>query len=192
MVLRRGAPLPSDDSSSDEEDAFSALSRKGRKGHKILTNDGNKPKAPDGFIAEDKDDQNTEGKVKSDGSSSTKRHHHISSARQAKMNALLQELQSEKSPSATGSGRTWEPDKKGSFVRPGEEHLTTNVFVGNLAPSVTEEELTEAFRQFGEQVFSLRFLFFASKAIFSLWENVFENPNVRMYALFTKPLTSNL
>jgi len=42
------------------------------------------------------------------------------------------------------------PDKMGSFVQPGEEHLTTNIFVGNLAPVSTEEELTEAFRQFGK------------------------------------------
>jgi len=42
------------------------------------------------------------------------------------------------------------PQKKGSYVEPGMEHLTTNLFVGNLDPMTTEEELTDVFRQFGE------------------------------------------
>jgi RNA recognition motif-containing protein len=33
--------------------------------------------------------------------------------------------------------------------------LTTNIFVGNLDPCTTEEELTEAFRQFGKIVSNL-------------------------------------
>jgi U2-associated protein SR140 len=40
----------------------------------------------------------------------------------------------------------------GSFVQPGEEHLTTNIFAGNLAPSITEEQMTDLFRQFGEDI----------------------------------------
>ena len=31
-----------------------------------------------------------------------------------------------------------------------EEQLTTNLYVGNLDPSVTEEQLTELFRQYGD------------------------------------------
>ncbi|ACI64891.1 predicted protein, partial [Thalassiosira pseudonana CCMP1335] len=38
----------------------------------------------------------------------------------------------------------------GSYVEPGQEHLTTNIFVGNLDPMSTEEELTDVFRQFGD------------------------------------------
>ena len=41
----------------------------------------------------------------------------------------------------------------GSYVEPGMEHLTTNLFVGNLDPTTTEEELTDAFRQFGKDSF---------------------------------------
>jgi len=85
------------------------------------------------------------------------------------MDALLQELQSTK-PSdpatATNSGNHdfssvldssnyyhadhAPPVKMGSYVEPGQEHLTTNIFVGNLDPMTTEEELTDAFRQFGD------------------------------------------
>ena len=42
------------------------------------------------------------------------------------------------------------PEKRGSFVEDGEEFSTTNMFVANLSPSVTEEALTELFSQFGE------------------------------------------
>jgi len=67
-----------------------------------------------------------------------KRHHKPSDSRKAKMDALIQELEAEKDqiPKKT---RRFVPDKKGSFVDPGEEHLTTNIFVGNLAPSIAEE-----------------------------------------------------
>ena len=70
--------------------------------------------------------------------SSMKRHHKPSDARKAKMDALLQELESEKDQIPKKS-RRFIPEKKGSFVEPGEEHLTSNLFVGNLAPSIAEE-----------------------------------------------------
>ena len=108
--------------------------------------------------------------------SSMKRHHKLSHHRKQKMDAILQELKVETLPEAGHHSRggggyrgrereregrgerqsfslsasQFEPEKKGSFVEPGEEHLTTNIFVGNLAPSITEEELTDLFRQFGE------------------------------------------
>ena len=102
--------------------------------------------------------------------SSNKRHHHKSSARAAKMDTLLQELeQTSKSAAAatatSSSGplsssaaehrnlqshsRGPPPDKMGSFVSIEEEPFTTNIFVGNLSPLTTEEQLTEIFRQFG-------------------------------------------
>ena len=50
-----------------------------------------------------------------------------------------------------GSSNRFAPDKKGSYVEPGMEHLTSNLFVGNLDPMTTEEELTDCFRQYGER-----------------------------------------
>lgn len=49
----------------------------------------------------------------------------------------------------------------GSYVEPGQEHLTTNIFVGNLDPCTTEEELTDVFREFGEIYFVETFFIFA-------------------------------
>jgi RNA recognition motif-containing protein len=81
------------------------------------------------------------------------------------MDALLQELEAEKNSKRSSSnnsqfnqynnnndqrGGQFVPEKKGSFVEPGEEKLTSNLFVGNLAPSITEEDLSNLFSQFGE------------------------------------------
>ena len=66
-----------------------------------------------------------------------KRHHKPNDDRKAKMDALLEELEAEKDKVSKGPHR-FVPEKKGSFVDPSEEHLTTNIFVGNLAPSITE------------------------------------------------------
>ena len=78
------------------------------------------------------------------------------------MDALLQELEQEKKhvdrsnlPRPGNQHRHFEPIKKGSFVEPGEEYITTNIFVGNLAPTLTEEEVTDLFRQFGRQTHAL-------------------------------------
>jgi len=82
--------------------------------------------------------------------SSMKRHHKPSDIRKAKMDALLQELEAEKDEIPRNSKR-FVPEKKGSFVVAGEEHLTSNLFVGNLAPSIAEEDLSNLFSQFGEK-----------------------------------------
>lgn len=91
------------------------------------------------------------------------------------MDALLQELQTTQPSDAASAavhredayygsihdgdsfyerdgGSNFAPQKKGSYVEPGMEHLTTNLFVGNLDPMTTEEELTDVFRQFGEDI----------------------------------------
>lgn len=81
--------------------------------------------------------------------SSMKRHHKPSDSRKAKMDALIQELEAEKDQQIPKKTRRFVPEKKGSFVDPGEEHLTTNIFVGNLAPSIAEEDLSHLFSQFG-------------------------------------------
>jgi len=72
------------------------------------------------------------------------------------MDALLLELEAEKERVAhrqqdarRAGGRT-EHRNRGSHVDEGDELITTNIFVGNLAPSITEEQMTDLFRQFGE------------------------------------------
>ena len=157
MVQRRGKPAlkgfggdGSSSSSDSDDDAFAAMSKKKKKKPRISISD--------------------DVKQQTETASSTKRHHHVNAARQAKMDSLLQELQTAK-PSDPSTSRVggddyygttiesesyygrvdrYAPTKKGSYVEPGMEHLTTNLFVGNLDPLTTEEELTDAFRQFGE------------------------------------------
>lgn len=82
----------------------------------------------------------------------------MSGSRKAKMDALLQELEQDKKlPAAKDrSQQLYVPHKKGSFVEPGQEHFTTNIFVGNLARHLTEEEVTNVFRQFGRILFSVQ------------------------------------
>jgi len=112
--------------------------------------------------------------------SSNKRHHFQNQQRAARMDALIQDLKGISSSSAKkdrgddyyggggggnhgGGGGIGHgshhpdqyhsrnlPDKMGSYVMPGEEHSTTNVFVGNLSPLTTEEQLTDIFSQFGD------------------------------------------
>ena len=151
---RGGAPPSSDESSSDEDDPFSRLSRKKKKvtkncsgtisSTKKAVNDETK-----GALNPDVSSASPPESTPKAETSSNKRHHFHSTARAAKMEALLQELQETSANPKPASERP-PPDKMGSFVMPGEEQFTTNIFVGNLAPITTEEELTEVFRQFGE------------------------------------------
>ena len=151
MIRRRGGPPQEEESSSEEEgDAFSALSSQ-----------NNKTKAPAAKpkTATDTTAASTENNITTKppaslpvkNTSSMKRHHGMTDSRKAKMDALLQELQVDNA-SASQRQRSFVPEKKGSFVQPGEEHLTTNIFVGNLAPSITEEMMIDLFRQFGEDL----------------------------------------
>lgn len=127
---RKGNPLEVD-SSSDEEDAFSALSRKTSK----------PSSSQDEASAKQESSGDNKGKKESDAkelpvstTSSNKRHHKTNDdSRKAKMDALLQELEAEKSRrpiSVHDRNRGFVPEKIGSFVAPGEEYLTTNIFVG--------------------------------------------------------------
>ena len=152
-------PTANSDSSSDEDDTFSAFNRKKskkgkrtpvqlsiersqKKGKSSLSKSGNSIKNEEAL--------NTEGVRTNIGdTSSNKRQYFQSSARGAKMDALLQELQETSTSVTTSSAERAPLDKMGSFVTPDEEPYTTNIFVGNLAPVTTEEELTEIFRQFG-------------------------------------------
>eukprot|EP00980_Cylindrotheca_fusiformis_P004996 scaffold1062_cov130-Cylindrotheca_fusiformis.AAC.2 len=57
------------------------------------------------------------------------------------MDALLEELaaeQKDRPPERSARHDRFVPDKKGSYVSPEEENITTNMFVGNLAPTITE------------------------------------------------------
>lgn len=158
MIRRRGVEPSEDEQSSSDEDAFSALSQK-TKNMVGKKSDGSDRKAPPSSeTSADLSHQNIPAKLPIANTSSMKRHHGASDIRRAKMEALLQYMQADKESVESGSGHygpassrdRFVPDKKGSFVEPGEEHLTTNIFVGNLDPTITEEEVTELFRQFGE------------------------------------------
>ena len=146
MIRRRG-PAPEQDgsSSSEGEDAFATLSRKNAKRAKPGEEDNQPSEGLMGDMRKEAPKQILPVSL----TSSMKRHHKPSDTRKAKMDALLQELEAEKGRSPRDSHR-FVPEKRGSFVDPSEEHLTTNIFVGNLAPSITEEALADLFKQFGE------------------------------------------
>ena len=188
MRHRTKSQVSSDDSSSDD-DVFSALSRKktvrkkattasskttsdsqresftinktsSQKYKEVRTTQamsntnaiGSEAKAPDGAV---------KGTVAGTSSetSSNKRHHHQSSQRAAKMDALLQELQETPIVEASATSANI-PEKTGSYCFPGEEHSTTNIFVGNLSPLTTEEQLTSIFKQFGAFLLIFRLISF--------------------------------
>ena len=158
MIRRRGHGPEGDASSSDdEEDAFSALSKKVHAKKKAksapLTCDATTKRNREEKIRESNVTAAESSVVESKSgvrefsscdrpqmtvTSSIKRHHKPNDTRKAKMDALLQELEAKKNelPKTT---KRFVPEKKGSFVVPGEEHLTSNLFVGNLAPSIAEE-----------------------------------------------------
>ena len=158
-MIRRGRPEhEEEESSSDEEDAFSALSRRGNNKRLKPNNSGNNDRTITPATTQNGSGGKTDSSKKQQQqqqqqpkqvlpislTSSMKRHHKPNEVRKAKMDALLQELEAEKNSKAPTRKEQQQhyhrfvPDKKGSFVDPSEEHLTTNIFVGNLAPSITE------------------------------------------------------
>ena len=133
MVIRRAAPPTEESSSSDEEDAFSALAGKNKAQSPAVNDVKALPIVPA-------------------TTSSMKRHHvMMSDTRKAKMDAILQDLEVETDQAV----RKPTPVVKGSFVQPGEEHVTTNIFVSNLCPSLSEAQLRQLFSQIGP-LFSLK------------------------------------
>ena len=148
MIRRRGQGPEEEESSSDEDDAFAVLSKKDPKKVNVgssANNTNSKSSVPKESLEESRSLRLPISK-----SSSMKRHHKPSEARKANMDALIEELEAEKNQIPNKSNR-FVPEKKGSFVEPGQEYLTTNLFVGNLAPSLTEEDLSTLFSQFGEK-----------------------------------------
>lgn len=157
MIRRRGgAPSQEQESSSDDEDVFSALSLRTTRQQApadAKQKDETLMSSPVSNTVET--GTSTTAKHKASlpiisKTSSMKRHHGSSDSRKAKMEAVLQQL--EVDTACSSNKRPFVPEKMGSFVQPGEEHLTTNIFVGNLAPSITEEQMTDLFRQFGEDI----------------------------------------
>jgi hypothetical protein len=174
---RGGAPEP-ESSSSDEEDAFSALARKAPK-KSTVSNKKQKTTTSVVLLAQKQQPMPSETELPASSepsqkpelssttqeqklaastvtTSSMKRHHvTLTDARKLKMDALLEELEHEKIRSHSKNQPHQQPTR-GSFVQPGEENSTTNLFVGNLSPSITEEQLTDLFSQFGEKRVSRR------------------------------------
>jgi U2-associated protein SR140 len=155
---RKGAPPPEsgDTSSSEEDEFFATLKKKSRMGKPddedafnstkvFMPTSCEATKLDSGAVTITKKDP-----VKASITSSMKRHHGaISSSRKAKMDALLQELNAE-TTMLSKHPRPSNQRVSGSFVQPGEENITTNLFVGNLAPHLTEEQVYDVFVQFGE------------------------------------------
>jgi hypothetical protein len=170
-----GAPQP-EESSSDEEDAFAKMpSRKNTKDKIEMAKIKEEPNDEPFAAIQSSTGSSKEATVAGASTSTTttmptsqptvpafsatvtssmKRHHSVlSDTRKAKMDALLIELEESKRK-ACRTPRSREV--KGSFVESGEEHVTTNIFVGNLPFSMTEERLTDLFQQFGEILLVLK------------------------------------
>lgn len=142
---RATVPVEEEESSDSDSDVFATLSK-----DKANNDVPKKKKRP-------------APKIQFSTLSSNKRHHGAkSSERQLKMDAVLEELKMAKIPStnnstarpSTHSNRT----STGSFVDPEHEHTTTNVFVGNLPPTVNESVVAEFFSAFGEKKVALQLL----------------------------------
>lgn len=148
MIRRRGQEVE-EDSSSEEEDAFTALSRKNGKGAKRTKIDSGTAAASTSSLPTKKSNTlpATNPSLESSSAnskvavakastlpmavtSSMKRHHKPNDTRKAKMDALLLELEIEKGKQKNRDPKHFVPEKKGSFVQPGEEKLTSNLFVG--------------------------------------------------------------
>lgn len=167
-MRRRGGPPQNagggdgDDSASSDDDIFTKLARKNSKKKKAaaMAKSVEQPSelgispavvgASTGSAS-----TATEAALPLTTTSSMKRHHkEMSGTRKRKMDSLLQELEQEKKQITNRRGsdhRDFVPVKKGSFVQAGEEGTTTNIFIGNLSPTLSEEEVTDLFRQFGRK-----------------------------------------
>jgi len=168
--------MPFSDSEDSDEDAFAALSRrkanKRKKKNKSQEASEKKvepkenDKVNDRTVANDGDNATTTAPSASNLSNTRKRHYNTTNAgRKSKMDALLQELQTErvekekvrKKRSSSDNYQHQHHQQQqqrqsyGSFVQPEHEDITTNLFVGNLAPTIAEEELSTVFGQFGTQ-----------------------------------------
>jgi hypothetical protein len=152
MIRRRGAPQD-EEPSSEEEDAFSSLALKTKKKEtpqQVLELASNKTSTNTSSNSDIRErDEAGSLPIVPSTTSSMKRHHGVmSDSRKAQMDALIQELKGEKT-STPRYNREFAPEKKGSYVEPGEEQYTTNLFVGNIAPHLTEPQIVGLFERFG-------------------------------------------
>mmetsp|Transcript_13071 Transcript_13071/g.20312 ORF Transcript_13071/g.20312 Transcript_13071/m.20312 type:complete len:671 (-) Transcript_13071:54-2066(-) len=149
MIRRRGAnPHESSSSDDDNDDVFTTLSKKQKtKSDDIKSTNAKTPKHDGGLNQEALP-------IVLSTTSSMKRHHvAMSNSRKAQMEALIQELEAEKIHNNVGINQRSQgfvPEKRGSYVEPGDELRTTNLFVGNLAPNLTEDQITKCFSRFGD------------------------------------------
>jgi RNA recognition motif-containing protein len=169
MRRHRSGAAQQEESSSDEEDAFEKMPSRKNKKAKIKEEPSATTQSVTGSSKEARaagastttsttmpPSQSSIPALSATVTSSMKRHHSVSSdTRKAKMDALLTELEEAKQKVR----RTPYPhprEARGSFVEAGEEHLTTNIFVDKLPPTMTEERLTDLFQQFGETLLVLK------------------------------------
>jgi U2-associated protein SR140 len=160
----------SSSSSEDEEDVFNKTKVNKRQSNSISSNNsGNcsSKKLPEkeDFIRMTnmcQNDKNNTNKhtIIATGTSHTKRHHyqnHPNSSRAAKMEAMIHQLEMDSQDVQRGnissSHRRDNVSKslsQGSYcINAYEEQITTNIFVGNLSPLITEEDLHQIFSQYG-------------------------------------------
>jgi RNA recognition motif-containing protein len=140
MIRRRAAPQE-ESSDEDDIDMFAKLPKE-----QPIPGAARSSTAP----SNDDSHEHPSLPVVSSMTSSMKRHHvALSNTRKKQMDALIQELETEKS-AVRREPRGLVPDKRGSYVEPEDEHRTTNLFVGNLAPTLTEEAIIEVFARFGD------------------------------------------
>lgn len=155
-----------DNDDDDEDDVFSALSRK-RSKKKAKVDASKQPQPSNNDQTQDnpgvaasatgKDPPGTlETPVVASTTSSMKRHHKpLADHRRAKMEETLAELQFHQQTESLSSRQQNREKKRrhggggGSYVEPGQEHVTTNIFVSNLATNLTEEALHKVFGSFG-------------------------------------------
>jgi U2-associated protein SR140 len=124
-------------------------------------------------------------------SSSTKRHHYQNpnSSRAAKMEALIQQLEMDSqdlrkvnhasavAPS-TSLRDAVKSTTKGSYcINAHEEQTTTNIFVGNLSPLITEEDLYQVFSQYGA-LYSVKIMWPRTTTKTSFLHDDFHSTNV--------------
>lgn len=161
----------SSSSSEDEEDVFNKTKMK-RQANTISRNTSGTTNCTSKMLPEKEDFvrmTNTCQNEKSNanyhsviatGTSHIKRHHyqnHPNSSRAAKMEAMIHQLEMDSQDVQRGNmssshhrDTVSKSSSQGSYcINVYEEQITTNIFVGNLSPLITEEDLHQIFSQYG-------------------------------------------
>lgn len=123
--------------------------------------------------------------------SSTKRHHYQNpnSSRAAKMEAMIQQLEmdsqdlkksnhaSDVAPSSSRRDAVKSTTKGSYCTNAHEEQTTTNIFVGNLSPLITEEDLYQVFSEYGA-LYSVKIMWPRTTTKTSFLQDDFHSTNV--------------